>query len=89
MTFLRDKGHIGITYPETDDYGVPRGLPRYRVEYDIVVTVEGRNLRYEAIWTPKDNDQRSKKRKRSDQHKFEVLQTAQVSIASAFQPGRG
>jgi hypothetical protein len=83
MTFLRDEGHIQITYPKPDEYGVTRGLPHYKVEYDIVVTVEGRNLRYEAIWTPKDNDQRSKKRKRSDQHKFEVLQTAQVSIASA------
>jgi hypothetical protein len=89
MTFLRDEGHIQITYPKPDEYGVTRGLPHYKVEYDIVVTVEGRNLRYEAIWTPKDNDQRSKKRKRSDQHKFEVLQTAQVSIASAFRPGTG
>ena len=89
MTFLRDKGHIGITYPETDDYGVPRGLPRYRVEYDIVVTVEGRNLRYEARWTPKNNDQVSKKRKQSGQHNFEVVQTAQISIASAFRPGTG
>jgi len=87
MTFLRDKGHIDITYPEPDDYGVTRGHPHYRVEYDLVVIAEGRNLRYEARWTPKDNDQGSKKRKRSGQHKFEVVQTAQVSIASAFRPG--
>jgi hypothetical protein len=88
MTFLRDEGHIDITYPEPDDYGVTRP-PYYKVEYDIVVTVEGRNLRYEARWAPKDNDQGSKKRKRSGQHRSEVVQTAQVSIASAFRPGTG
>jgi hypothetical protein len=89
MTVLRDEGHIDITYPEPDDYGVIRGRPHYRVEYDLVAIAEGRNLRYEARWTPKNNDQGSKKRKQSGQHNFEVVQTAQVSIASAFRPGTG
>jgi hypothetical protein len=89
MTFLRKEGLIDITYPEPDENGVIRGFPHYRVEYDILVTVEDRNLRYEAIWTPKHSAQGSKKRKRSGQHRSEVVQTAQVSIASAFQPGTG
>jgi hypothetical protein len=80
MTFLRDEGLIDITYPEPDENGVIRGGPHYRVEYDIVPTVEDRNLRYDAIWTPKENGQGSKRKR---------LQTAQISIASAFQPGTG
>jgi hypothetical protein len=92
MTFLRNKGLATIIYPKSDASGVTRGHPHYRVEYDLVVIVEGRNMRYEARWPPMesmDDDQVAKKRKRSGQYKFEVLQTAQVSIASAFQPGTG
>lgn len=45
----------------------------YQVTYDLVVVVEGRNLRYEA-WYPSAED-------------GTVQQAAQISIAAAFQPG--
>jgi hypothetical protein len=59
------------------------------VEYDLVVIVEGRNLRYEARWPPMDHHDEIRKRKRAGKSSFVVLETAQVSIASAFQPGTG
>jgi len=54
-----------------------------------VVTVEGRNLRYEARWPPMDHHEEIRKRKRAGKSSFMVLETAQISIASAFQPGTG
>jgi len=83
---LRDEGHIQITNPKGDD-GQGVGKPHYRVEYDLVVTVEGRNLRYEARWPPMDHHEEIRKRKRAGKSSFMVLETAQTSIASAFQPG--
>ena len=90
MSFLRDKGHIEITYPKPDKYGVVRGEPHYVIEYDLYVILDSRNLRYEARWPPLERgaDQRVT-RKRCTQQKAKVKQVAQVSIAAAFQPGTG
>ncbi|KAH8780522.1 hypothetical protein F5882DRAFT_451384 [Hyaloscypha sp. PMI_1271] len=89
VTVLRDEGHLEIIYPEAGRDGVVHTKPHYRVVYDLVVIVEGRNLRYEARWPALDNDVEIKKRKRVGKPKHLVLETAQVSIASAFLPGTG
>jgi hypothetical protein len=89
VSVLRDKGYLNIEYPEADRDGVVRGRPHYRVEYDLVVIAEGRNLKYEARWPVMNNHQEIKKRKRAGQQEFVALETAQISIASAFQPGTG
>jgi len=44
----------------------------YRIEFGLVMTVEGRNLRFEVRY-PKDSDH--------------VCKSAQVSMAPAFAPG--
>lgn len=89
VTVLRDEGHLEIIYPTAGRDGVVHTKPHYRVVYDLVVIVEGRNLRYEARWPALDNDVEIKKRKRAGKPKYLVLETAQVSIASAFLPGTG
>ncbi|KAE9373611.1 hypothetical protein N431DRAFT_231547 [Stipitochalara longipes BDJ] len=86
VTTLRDEGHLEIIHPKPNTEGL-RGKPHYRVEYDLVAFVEGRNLRYEARWPALDHYEKGNKRKRGDEAGYVVLETAQVSIASAFQPG--
>ena len=76
-----------IIDPKPRNTGGLRGQPHYRVEYDLVAFVEGRNLRYEARWPALDRYEAGNKRKRDDEAGYVVLETAQVSIASAFQPG--
>lgn len=89
MSFLRDEGYIRITQPELDRYSNrPVGKPHYRVEYDLVVIVENRNLRYEARWPSKQAVYSC------DQvvplpDTPEVKQRGQLSLAAAFQPGTG
>ncbi|PMD41330.1 hypothetical protein L207DRAFT_486961 [Hyaloscypha variabilis F] len=85
VTSLRDEGHLDIIYPKPSDTN--KLAPHYKVEYALVVFVEGRNLRYEARWPALDHYEASNKRKRDDEAGYVVLETAQVSIASAFQPG--
>jgi hypothetical protein len=63
--------------------------PHYKVEYDLVVIVEGRNLRYEARWPARDDHEQIGKRKRAGKSSYMTLKTAQISIASAFKPGTG
>lgn len=87
VTELRDEALLEIVPPRPDHEGVIRTQPLYRVEYDLVAIVEGRNLRYEARWWPRDNDSANKKRKFQGEAGYRVLETAQVSIASAFRPG--
>ncbi|KAJ5054792.1 uncharacterized protein L3040_001056 [Drepanopeziza brunnea f. sp. 'multigermtubi'] len=70
MTFLRDEGRIQPILPPPG----PHGVAHYKVEYDLVAVVEGRNLRYEA---------------RYPSNSGKVRGTGQVSIAAAFQPGTG
>jgi hypothetical protein len=65
MSFLRDEGHIKP---------VERGRNfqrHYRIEYELVIIVDGRNLRYEARW-PAGGTVRGR---------------GQTSIAAAFKPG--
>ncbi|KAG4430982.1 hypothetical protein IFR05_013534 [Cadophora sp. M221] len=75
MTYLRDEGHISPTIPEPNEYGVVLGRPHYRVTYDLVPVVEGRDLKYVAMYPASDNG--------------EVMKAGQISIAAAFNPGTG
>ncbi|KAH6723782.1 hypothetical protein BKA61DRAFT_626706 [Leptodontidium sp. MPI-SDFR-AT-0119] len=73
MTFLRDEGKILPVLPVPDKDGVHQGKLHYKVEYDLVAVVEGRNLRYEARYPANENGR--------------VQKTGQFSIAAAFLPG--
>lgn len=84
MTFLRDEHKLTPIYPEEDEAhhgyendkgGEIKGKAHYEITYDLVVTVEGRNLRYEARYPAGSRGK--------------VLKTGQISIASAFRPGTG
>ncbi len=76
-----------IITPETTHDGVLQAQTHYRVEYDLVIIVEGRNLKCHARWPCVDNQEEVRKRKLAGESEFIVLETVQVSIASAFQPG--
>ncbi|KAF4216265.1 hypothetical protein CNMCM8980_005267 [Aspergillus fumigatiaffinis] len=65
MTFLRTEGHIRPVKPDNEF-----GRRHYRVEYDLVMIVDGYNIRYEARW---DNGE--------GEH---VLAEKQINIAAAF-----
>ena len=69
MTFLRDDGTIQPIYPEPGK----KGMPHYKVDYELVALVQGRNLRYEARY-PVGSEGR-------------VRQSGQISVAAAFLPG--
>jgi hypothetical protein len=69
MTFLRTEGHIQPTIPKD---GWP-GKKHYKVEFELVMIVDGRNLRYEARWPIGEGSQ--------------VQQKGQTCIAAAFIPG--
>ncbi|XBQ87853.1 hypothetical protein V6000_003493 [Aspergillus fumigatus] len=65
MTFLRTEGHIRPVKPDNE-----LGRRHYRVEYDLVMIVDGYNIRYEARW---DNGQGE-----------QVHAEKQINIAAAF-----
>ncbi|TVY83758.1 hypothetical protein LSUE1_G004561 [Lachnellula suecica] len=69
MTFLRDEGKIEPIEPEIG-YG---GKRHYRVEFDLVMIIDGRNLRYEARWPAGGGG--------------EAVIGGNVNIAAAFRPG--
>lgn len=71
VTFLRDENKIQPVLPPPG----PHGVVHYRVEYDLVAVVEGRNLRYEARYPANSSGT--------------VHQVGQISIAAAFRPGTG
>jgi len=67
MTFLKTEGLIVPVDPEE---GL-KGKRHYKVEYELVLIVDGRNLRFEARYPAGG----------------EVRGVGQISIAAAFQPG--
>jgi hypothetical protein len=69
MTFLRDEGHIQLTHPEKGYMG----KKHWKVQFQLVMIIEGRNLRYEARW-PKGGASK-------------VTGKGHVCIAAAFEPG--
>jgi hypothetical protein len=91
VTVLWDEGHLEITYPRANSAAksAKSAKPHYKIEYDLMVIVEGRNLRYAARWPARDDHEQIWKRKRAGKSSYMTLETAQVSIASAFKPGTG
>jgi hypothetical protein len=83
MTFLKTRGLIQPEPPSAYSTFVgdkaKQRLRHWTVEFDLVMTVEGRNLRYEARWPPKA--------KLQDGGEQEVQSSAQLCIAAAFEPG--
>jgi hypothetical protein len=69
MTFLKDQGRIHPTIPEA---GAP-GKPHYKVEFNLVITVSGRSLRFEAHWLGVPGGR--------------VIESRETCIAAAFQSG--
>jgi hypothetical protein len=69
MTFLRDQG---IIQPEDPEPGT-KGKRHYRVGIELVMIVDGRNLRYEARWPIGGNGT--------------IQGSGQICIAAAFEPG--
>ena len=69
MSFLRDEGIIQPTWPADGK----SGRKHFKIEYELVARIEGRNLKYEARYPPGG----------------EVKKSGQISIAAAFRPGTG
>jgi hypothetical protein len=67
MTFLKTENLIRAIEPESE-----HGRPHYKVEFELVMIIDGRNLRYEARYPPGTG---------------KVIEYKQISIAAAFVPG--
>ena len=87
MTFLRNEGYLDVTYKDQDT-GKPT-KPNFRVVYDLVPIVEGRNLRCEVRWPPKSDEGDTKKRKRPSHRTIKVIGPGQPSTDPASKPGTG
>lgn len=68
-TFLKTQKLIQPTAPEK---GV-KARKHYKFEFELFLTTEGRNLRFEARWPPGEGSRK--------------MAEGQVSIAAAFKPG--
>jgi hypothetical protein len=83
MTFLKTRRLIQPELPSAHSTFIgdqaKQRLRHWTVEFDLVMIVEGRNLRYEARWPPKD--------KLHEGDEQEVQVSAQLCIAAAFRPG--
>jgi hypothetical protein len=81
MTFLKDMGYIQLKPPsEYSTYSGPSAPDHWSVEFQLVMIIDGRNLRYEARWPiPNESDNNSQEKN--------VKAQGQISIAAAFQPG--
>ncbi|CAI6338266.1 unnamed protein product [Periconia digitata] len=80
MTFLRDENHIQPERrSESSELDEEPELLHWAVRFELVMIVEGRNLRYQARW-PEAKNLRAGQRPH-------IRAQAQVCIAAAFQPG--
>lgn len=81
MTFLRDEGHIQPEPPSVfSTYSGPKAPNHWRVTFELVMIIDGRNLRYEARWPPSKSPEASV-------HDQRVHAKGQTCIAAAFKPG--
>lgn len=88
ITLLKTQNLLDIVEPKKDSEGETYGKRHYRVEYDLVPIIKGRDLIYESRWPSSDilaQVESDRKRRRLQKHEFK--QTAQISIAAAFVPG--
>jgi hypothetical protein len=69
MTFLKDDPDF---HPVEPDPG-GKGQLHYRVEFELVIKIDGRNLRFEARYPTGEDGV--------------VMGARQISIAASFQPG--
>ena len=69
MTFLITDGHIQPTIPAPGE----RGQPHWKVDFEMVMMLKGRNLKYQARWPAGEGGK--------------VLEENQTCIAAAFVHG--
>jgi len=88
MTFLKTEGLL-------QEFEPPRGSkkPYYKIEFDLVMIIQGRDLTYEARWPKKKKDADSETSVEEQENlmdKFgppKARGNGQISIAAAFEPG--
>jgi len=82
MSFLRDEGHIRpVPQSEFSNFKGTKAQQAYwAVTFELVMIIDGRNLRYEARWPPLDDPE-------ATIHPQRVYAQGQISIAAAFKPG--
>jgi hypothetical protein len=81
MTFLRDESHIQPVPPSIySTYSGPKAPHHWEVTFELVMIIDGRNLRYEARWPPSDSPE-------ARVHAQKVQKKGQTCIAAAFKPG--
>jgi len=68
MTPLVREGKIPLTLPEEGFVGEPH----FKIEYELIMIINGRNLSFQARWPIGGHD---------------VYGQGQISIAAAFRPG--
>jgi len=88
MTFLKTKGLL-------KEWDPPKGStkPYYKVEFDLVMIIQGRDLTYEARW-PKKKKETDSGEPGEGQENLEdrfgppkARGNGQISITAAFEPG--
>lgn len=86
MTFLKDEGLIKPEPPsQYSTYSGPKVPYHWEVSFELVMIVDGRNLRYEARWPPRPPSEDGESRVRVQNQR--VHAKGQTSIAAAFKPG--
>jgi hypothetical protein len=86
MTFLRDENHIVPDPPPSFPSQTGKGTQGNRAQgywsviFELVMIVDGRNLRYEARWPVSDTVDAAA-------HGQSIRAAGQISIAAAFKPG--
>jgi hypothetical protein len=79
LTFLIDEGKIEPQFP--DDYSTHAGSNKkhWEAHYELIMTVEGRSIRFEAKWPARKHLQPGESQRN--------LGATLVGIAASFQPG--
>jgi hypothetical protein len=82
MTFLKENGIIQPVEPPRWSTFPKSGKQRrhYSVEVDLVMIIEGRNLRYQVVYPPEDQAELQGKHQ-------QVQAESRICIAAAFKPG--
>lgn len=87
MTFLKTDGHLEKFKSEVS------AKHYYRVEFDLVIIIQGRDLTFEARW-PKKKKRAIPGQREEEREDFgeefgppKARGNGQISIAAAFEPG--
>lgn len=103
MTFLRDEGLIEklATAPLPNARRGAKQEYHWAVEFDLIMVIDGRNLRYEARWPPiRRPDESDAEDEQGHENQLvdadsqqahatgqKICAAGQVCIAAAFEPG--